>query len=279
METWPFVAVLASALLHAAWNALARSACEPGDAMACGVLASGAIGAVGLAVSGLPAAPSLPWLVGGVVVNTIGIRFAMAAYRRASFGLAYPTMRAGIPLLMLPIGLVLFGEWPGSRGTAGVLLIAAALIMLALSARRAGGAELSGFGYALLAAVAGAGYVTADAAGVRLSGNVLGYVCLVCVLNALSMAGLYAIEGRNLFRLFPKHASRASLISAVSTTSFLLYIAALSVSPVALAASLRETSVLFAVGIARYALGEAVGRYHFAAAALALAGVVGIRLA
>jgi drug/metabolite transporter (DMT)-like permease len=279
METWPFLAVLASALLHAIWNGVVRSAKEPGDAMACAVMVSGFVSLPFLLILGLPAAPSLPWLVAGVVINTIGIRLAMAAYRRASYGLAYPVMRAGIPLLMLPIGFLLLGEWPGMRGAVGVLSIAAALIMLALAARRAGGAELAGFGYALMAAAAGAGYVASDAAGVRLSGDALSYAFLVGVLNAVAIVGLSALEGRNLVRAFPQHANRAMLISALSTGSFVLYIAALSVSPAALASALRETSVLFAVGIARFALGEAIGRYHLAAALLALAGVVGIRLA
>ena len=279
METLPFLAVIASALLHATWNALARSAPEPGDALARGVLVSGVMSVAGLALTGLPAAPSWPWLVGGVVINTIGIRFGMAAYRRASYGLAYPVMRAGIPLLMLPIAFALLGEWPGDEGVAGVMLIAGALILLAAAARRAGGAELRGFGYALLAAAAGAGYVTCDAAGVRLSGDVLAYALLVSVGNGIAMLALYAMEGRSLVRAFPKHAGRSLLISVISTSSFMLYLYAVATSPVALAAALRETSVLFAVAIARFALGEVVGRYHVAAALLALAGVAAIRLA
>ena len=279
METWPFLAVLASALLHATWNALARSASEPGDALACGMMTSGLIGLVGLAIVGLPAPASWPWLVAGVVVNTIGIRFAMAAYRRASYGLAYPVMRAGIPLLMLPVALALLGEWPRPQGVVGVLLIAAALIMLAAAARRAGGAELRGFGYALLAAACGAGYVTADAMGVRIGASILGYAFLAAVGNSLAIIAFYAMEGRNLLLVWPKYASRSVVISCISNASFLLYLYAVAVSPVALAAALRETSVLFAVAIARFALGERIGPWHLAAALLALAGVAAIRLA
>ena len=62
-------------------------------------------------------------------------------------------------------------------------------------------------------------------------------------------------------------------------TSFLLYISVVAVSPVALAAALRETSVLFAVAIARFVLGERIGAFHWGAALMALAGVAAIRLA
>ncbi len=233
----------------------------------------------GLLFTGFPATASLPWLVGGVLINTIGIRFAMAAYRSASFGLAYPVMRAGIPLLVLPIGVVTLGEWPHPIGVLGVLLVAAALIMLAFAASRAGRAELRGVGFALLAAMAGAGYVSADAVGVRLSGNVFAYAFLVSIGNAVAIWLLCAAEGRDLIRLVPRHAKRALFISAISTASFLLYLTVVAVSPVALAAALRETSVLFAVAIARFALGERIGPFHWGAAMLALAGVAAIRLA
>ncbi len=279
METWPFLAVLGSALLHAVWNAAARSGVEPGEVMACGVLVSGCVGLAGLLFTGLPAQASIPWAVASVLVNTIGIRFAMAAYRSASFGLAYPVMRAGIPLLVLPIGVLALGEWPRPLGVAGVLLVAGALIMLAFAASRAGRAELKGVGFALLAAVAGAGYVSADAIGVRVSGNVLGYAFLISFGNGLALWLLSAAEGRNLVRVMPRHAKRALFISGVSTASFLLYLDVVSHSPVALAAALRETSVLFAVAIARFALGERIGAFHWGAATLALAGVAAIRLA
>ncbi len=67
-------------------------------------------------------------------------------------------------------------------------------------------------------------------------------------------------------------------LSAASMTSFLLYIWAVTVSPIALAAALRETSVVFATLIAAFILKEHIRPLHWAAAGLALAGVVAIRL-
>jgi drug/metabolite transporter (DMT)-like permease len=278
IDTWPFFLVLVSAVLHAAWNAMVRASPEPGEVMACAVMASGLIGLAGLLLSGLPEGAAWPWLLGGVIINTIGIRLAMAAYQRASYGLAYPVMRAGIPLLSLPVGALLLQEWPRPSGVIGVLLIGAALIMLALAAHRAGRSELCGLGFALLAAVAGAGYVAADAVGVRLSGGIFSYCFAVALGNCLAMAALMAVEGRNPLVLLPRHARLAATISLLSTTSFVLYIFALAVTPVALAAALRETSVLFAMVIAHFVLREKVGRYQWMAAGLAVAGVAAIRL-
>ncbi len=276
--TLPFLAIMASALLHAVWNAMARSHMEPGDIIACSVMAAGVICIPILVLVGLPSREVWPWLIGGVIINSIGIRAAMAAYIRTSYGLAYPIMRAGIPLLALPIAILMFDEWPTPGGAFGVILISSALILLAMIAWRAGKAELSGVGYALFAALCGAGYVAADAMGVRLTSNVASYACMIALGNALMLALMVRIEGRNPLMLLKRHARLSFTISVISMTGFLLYIWALKTTPLAMAAALRETSVLFAMVIAAFVLKEKIGPLHWCAAFLALAGVAAIRL-
>jgi drug/metabolite transporter (DMT)-like permease len=278
IETWPFIAVMASAFLHAAWNAIVRSGADPGERMASAILASGTLGLAGLIWTGLPDPQSWPWLIAGVIVNTIGIRLAMAAYRVASYGLVYPVMRAGIPLLMLPVGALFLQEWPRLMGLVGVLLIASALVLLALAARAQGGREMKGLGFALLAAVCGCGYVAADAVGVRISGNIYGYAFLVAVGNAAAITAMMAVEGRNVAGALLRNPAPSYGIALISTTSFVLYIYAVADAPVALVAALRETSVLFAIVIARFALKEQIGPWHWLAGLCAVAGVAAIRL-
>lgn len=278
IATLPFLAIMASALLHAIWNAMARSHKVPGDIIACAVIAAGIISLVPLAILGMPPKTAWPWLAAGIVINSIGIRAAMAAYNRTSYGLAYPIMRAGIPLLALPIAILMFKEWPSTGATLGVLLISLAIIMLAFVARRAGKAELSGVGFALFAALCGAGYVACDAMGVRLSPNVFSYAFAVAVGNGIVLALMVRAEGRNPLKLLQDHASRSFVISLLSMASFLIYVWALNVTPVALAAALRETSVLFATAIAAFVLKERITPLHWCAALVALAGIVAIRL-
>jgi drug/metabolite transporter (DMT)-like permease len=278
IETWPFFAVLASALLHATWNAITRASAEPGDVMAAAVITAGLINVPGLLWFGLPAFASWPFAICSTLLNTVAIRLAMAAYRQASFGFTYPTMRVGIPLLALPTGALFLNEWPRRLGVVGVLLIASALIMLAIAARKIGRSELRGFSLALLAGLAGAGCVTVDAIGVRQSGNVLGYAFAVAIANAVMIAMLTAMEGRSPLVVLRRYAHIALGISTLSTTSFLLYMWAISVAPIALAAALRETSVLFAVAIAHFMLRENIGPKQWTAASLALLGIVAIRL-
>jgi drug/metabolite transporter (DMT)-like permease len=278
LEPLPFAAILLSALLHAGWNAWARAQPHPGDVVATAVMAAGVVALPLVAIAGLPAPVAWPWLAVGVVINSLGIRAAMAAYGRMSYGLAYPIMRAGIPLLALPIGFVLFQEAPSLGAGFGVLLISGALILLALIARHAGKGESAGVGYALAAALCGAGYVAVDAKGVRLSDNPMGYAAFVAIGNGLVLAAMVRLEGRSPLALLRKHAPISFGISVLSMTSFLLFVWALQVAPVALAAALRETSVLFAVAIAALVLKERIVPLHWLAAGLALVGVACIRL-
>jgi drug/metabolite transporter (DMT)-like permease len=274
-----FASIIASAFLHALWNAFARSRPEPGDALAAGVIASGIVSIPLLIYAGLPDRAAWPWLAFGIFINSVGIRIAMAVYRRTSYALAYPVMRAGIPLLAIPIAVLLFGEWPSLQAGTGVLLISAALIMLALIARRVGGAELRGVGLAVLASACGAGYVAADAMGVRLSGSTLSYAASIAVGNGLAIPLMLALEGQRPVAMFIRTARTGFIISVASMSSFLLYIWAVVETPVALAAALRETSVFFAMVIAALFMKDRIGPLHWAAASLAVLGVAAIRLA
>lgn len=279
ISTLAFAVIMASALLHAVWNAIARANKEPGETLAAGVIVSGIISVPGALIVGLPAPASWPWLTAGVVINSIGIRLAMAAYRSAPFALAYPTMRAGIPLLSLPIAMILLNEWPGFQAAAGIAMISMALLLLAWIAKDSGRTELKGVGYALLAAVCGAGYVTSDAMGARLSGDVMAYAFAVGIGNGVVIALMQWLEGHHPVPLVARKARVAFGISCLSMSSFLLYMWSLTMAPIALMAALRETSVFFATAIAAIFMRDHVGPFHWAAALIALAGVITIRLA
>jgi drug/metabolite transporter (DMT)-like permease len=279
VTTLPFLAVLASALLHASWNAFARVQGNPGHALAVGVMVSGIVSIPAMLFVGLPDAPALPWLVAGVIINSAGIRVMMAAYRRIPFGLAYPVARAGIPLMALPMSLVLFDEQLRFGPALGVLAIAVAILLLALTVDRSGERQMTGLGFALLASLAGAGYVACDAMGVRLSGNGYAYAFAVAVGNGIALALMMWFEKLPPHRLIIDNFSVGCRISFVSMLSFMLYVWALLHAPIALVAALRETSVLFATIIAAVFLRERIGPLHWMSACLAVGGIAAIRLA
>jgi drug/metabolite transporter (DMT)-like permease len=66
--------------------------------------------------------------------------------------------------------------------------------------------------------------------------------------------------------------------ACLSVVSYTLYIWALTRAPVGLVAALRETSMVFAILIAAWALRERIGLWRWGAVAVMFAGMMLIRL-
>jgi drug/metabolite transporter (DMT)-like permease len=69
-----------------------------------------------------------------------------------------------------------------------------------------------------------------------------------------------------------------TLAGALSLGAYWIIVWAFTQAPIALVVALRETSVLFAMLIAVFLLGERAGRWRWAAAVLIVAGVILIRV-
>jgi drug/metabolite transporter (DMT)-like permease len=123
-----------------------------------------------------------------------------------------------------------------------------------------------------------AAYTLVDGVGARLSGTASGFTLLMFVFDGLGMLA-FALKTRGpraLVRLLP--AWRGGLAAgAMSLGSYWIAIWAFTRAPVALVAALRETSVLFAMLIADFLLGERAGARRWGAAALVTCGTALMR--
>ena len=100
MDPSVFLAAMASAVLHAAWNAAARRRSDPGQGLAVVLYASSLVSVPLLIVTGLPARDAWPWLLCGLAANLVSARALMGAYRRAPFTVSYPITRGLTPPLV-----------------------------------------------------------------------------------------------------------------------------------------------------------------------------------
>lgn len=274
MSLTVFVAMLASALLHAAWNAWVKSRRDSGAAMAALVIGAGLPNLVVLAVFGLPAAPAWPWIAGTVLLSVAALTLLATAYREGDFAVAFPMIRGLIPVVLAAAAVPLFGETPRPAGALGIVCVSAGLGLVAWeAARRSRTMSLRGLGFIALAAALTAASVMTDAKGARLSGNSFGYAATIAVLNALVMAALQLWRGRSVPAMLVREWPIALFAVVLSTLSYQLFIWSLQHAPVALVGALRETSMLFALAIAFVVLGERFGPWRWAAVALMLAGM------
>ncbi|MBL8323680.1 MAG: EamA family transporter [Rubrivivax sp.] len=286
--TWTIVlAVLAGAVLHAAWNALVKSSGDkPLDTALVHLM--GAVVALPFAMwAGLPTAAAAPFMAASLVIH-IGYYIALAgAYQHGEMGMTYPIMRGTAPLLVaLGSGAVL-GEVPGAAAWTGILGITLGVALVGLAHPGEALHHRRALAFALGNACCIACYTFTDGLGVRAEtragGSVWAYVLWLFVLDGFAYpAGVWwrrSVEGR---RAVVAYARRrwllAALGGAASIGSYSIALWAMTKAPVASVAALRETSVLFAVGLSTWLLKERFGAQRALGACVIVAGVVALRL-
>ena len=277
MEPILVAAALASALLHAGWNAAIKASRNPTQASTAQMAFAGLIGLPALWWTGLPAAESFLWIALSTAINTLTVPAMLRAYALGGFGLVYPVIRAVAVLLIVPLAAVVAGEMVGPFGLAGVAVIALSLLVLAFDAARARGTSLAALAWTLAAGLGTAAYVICDAQGVRASGSPWAYGIVVSLTNG---AAMLLRQRRNL----PSAAELPGVLGVAipggiaSMASYLLILFVFSQAPIAPSAALRDTSALFAIIIAALFLRERFTPVRILAVALAAGAVPLLRL-
>ena len=268
-----------SALLHASWNAAVKAHPQPREAMAAQMITAALLCLPGLWWTGLPPLAAWPWMLLSVSLNMVAVLALLKAYERGGFGTVYPMARATAVLGVAAVAPLLLGERLSLWASVGVGLVAGALMLLALDKRRASTADFQpgALVWTLIAGLFTAGYVLADAQGVRSSGSALAYGFTVSILNALAMSWLNRGVGSP-WALVRRHARLGLPAGLVSNVSYLLILWVFMHAPVAAAAALRDTSAVFAMLIAVWWLKEPLPPRRLVVVALALAGVPLLRL-
>jgi drug/metabolite transporter (DMT)-like permease len=282
--------LLAAGLMHASWNALLKS--DTTDRLATfGIIMASGMVIGGLMVPFLPAIDpaAWKWLVSSTIIHVFYYFFLLRAYAHGDLSHTYPIARGLGPLLVALFSGRLLGEALRLQDVAGVILLSAGLIALALPARRPAGAPRPSpeavrrhrlaTAFAVLTGLTIAGYIVVDGLGVRAAGPSLEHkVAYIAWLNVIEGPWLL------LFALLRRPTAvtqylrqgwwRGAAGGAIATLGYGIAIWALSQGPMAHVAALRETSVLFGALMGTLLLGEPFGPRRVAAAAVIVAGLV-----
>jgi drug/metabolite transporter (DMT)-like permease len=278
MTTAVFLLVLLGAALHASWNAVIKRATDTlRGSVVVAIMASG-LAAAGLPFVEAPAPASWPFAATSVALQGLYWVGVAESYRIGDMSRVYPLMRGTAPLIVASLSITLFGDPLSPIAWAGVLTVSAGL--LALSLAGPGRGEGRALATALATAVVIAGYTIVDGIGVRRSGSPIGYTLWIFVLTSPALvawtlwrrpAGVLRFERRDLvLGLFGGFATLASYGIALW---------AMTRAPIAVVASLRETSILFGTAIAALVLRERVDGRRIAAVVVIAAGAALLRAA
>jgi drug/metabolite transporter (DMT)-like permease len=270
-------AVLAAAVTHATWNAIAHGIKDQ-------TLAFALIGVGGIAVSiplvivaALPRSSAWPYLLASVTIHVFYNLLLMQCYRLGEFSQVYPLARGISPLVVTILAAVLVHEHLAIPQIGGVIIVSAGLAFLVFAGRRPGRAAfLAAVGTGLTIAA----YTTVDGVGVRLSHSPVGYIGWLMVLESLCVPMFAAARRRDVLLKQPPRILLSGLAAgALSVLAYGLVLWAQTRGALAPIAALRETSVIFGAIIGTLVFHEPFGRTRIIATVLVVAGIVLLNVA
>jgi len=279
LSTTVFLAVLGAALMHAGWNAIVKVGMDRFSSILLLSIAQGGIAVLLLGFFPVPAAEAWPWLVGSAVLH-IGYKlFLIRAYEHGDLSQVYPLARGSAPLIVAVVGALFLGEVMTAGKSAAVLVIGLGVIVMSRNGNGLEKLSSKALAYAMGTACFTASYTLVDGVGARAALTASGYTLWMFTLDALGMTAFaVAARGRQaLVRLRPSLRS-GMIAGALSLGAYWIAIWAFTQAPLALVAALRETSVMFAMLIGVFALGERAGLWRWVAVGLILGGVVLMRV-
>jgi drug/metabolite transporter (DMT)-like permease len=264
--------VLFAALLHASWNAALRGGADRLWSMTIMCVAV-AIASVAIALF-LEAPAQASWFYAALsAVLHVGYNlFLVRSYKVGDLGQTYPISRGSSPVLITLAASVVAGETVGAVAMIGILLVSGGIISLAFSGRKLAVPSLP---YALGTGCFIAAYSVTDGIGVRLSGAPMAYTVWMCALWGILMPLVYVgvRDTKSLCSFRPGFMS-AFIGGLVSLLAYGIVIYAMSAAPMGAVSALRETSVLFAVLIGYFFLGETLTARKVLACAVIAVGTI-----
>lgn len=271
--------VLASAFMHAAWNAILKRCKDPENAMVTMMLIGGASGCVVALSRGVafPRGSSLFWcLVSGLLEAGYFATLARAL-ARAPLGTVYTIVRGGALVLVWPISALLLDEHASLVrvvGTAFVILGLAATGLADRAASTAGTKLRSGLLIAAFCSLFVGGYHLAY----KLALNAGGAPEAVATIPLVSASILYAILVGSKRRSLALVALRAEPIKILvggllGGLGFVVFLFAMRTAGAGVILTLRNTSILFAQVFA-FLLGERPKRLAVIGAAIVTGGAI-----
>lgn len=276
--------VVASAIAHAAWNAILKRCREPENAIVGMMMVAAATSSLFAFATHVPIPPprALAWsLAAGVLEAGYFVTLARAL-SRAPLGAVYTVVRGGALVLVWPISILILGETITVMRGLGTLLVALGLFATGMGERLPalvaapastgdGPKKLSGLAIAALCATFVGGYHLAYKLALTNGGRPETVVAIS--LSTASAINLVAIGRRRerVFAAMREQPMRIVVGGLLASAGFLVFLSAMATAGAGVVLTLRNTSILFAQGFA-FALGERPRRLGLIGATLVTIG-------
>lgn len=275
-----FIAVIGAAILHAGWNALVKGGADKHIAMSAVVLGHVPLAVIMACIVPLPAVESLPYMIAGMALHVGYQFFLLASYRLGDLTQVYPIARGSAPLLVAGFSVLVLGVHLKQMELLAVAIIGVGIISLGLVRRGDGLRNGKAALFALGTGVFIASYSLVDGYGARIAGTPTGFYAWLSLGNALIFAVVMARVNRPALRQVAYAGRRTFLLGgSASFVAYALVTWAFTQAPIALVTALRETSIVFALLIGVFFLGERLDLAKLVSTFLTLIGAALLRFA
>ncbi|NDE89842.1 MAG: hypothetical protein EB059_01680 [Alphaproteobacteria bacterium] len=271
-----FLIILATALVHAVWNALLKNNGNPWDNVTAVSYATGSISLVALFFLPLPDSASWPYLLASGGTQFYYLYLLSKVYEKGEYAVGYPLMR-GLSLPFVALFSYLFlHEVLSPSEMLGLAGISGGILLMAFSALH----DLTAFkkqaGLALTCAMMVAYYMMMDGTGARLSGNSASYTVWIYLLQA---SGVFIFRTlRKDKGVIPIGHWNPWMVAVLSIIVYIVQLWAVTKAPIALVSALRESSVLFSALVGFIILREKPNLFRILSVMVLTAGIIVFRL-
>jgi len=273
------VLVLAAAVLHAAWNAIAHTAADRLVGFALISTATFVIGGVVVLTQPLLDAHDFALVASSAAIHVVYFVLLLASYQQADLSRAYPLSRGTGVALTAVVSIFLPRAPLGPGVVVGVGLVVVGLVGITLAGPPLSVRDRAGIATALGTGVAIAGYTVVDGYAVSGGAPVLAYAGWLFLLQSwvVPMVAV-ALRGRRLPGLARKQALAGLGGGAVSMAAYGLVLLAQTSGALAAVAALRELSIAFGVLLGAFVLHERAARQRLPPALVLTSGAVVLAL-
>lgn len=262
--------VIFSAIAHAVWNALVKSAGDRALTMVAIRVAGLALGLATLPFVDWPAPESWKWLGLTALVQFAYYALLVRSYGVGDMSVVYPLARGLAPVLTTIAAFLVIGETLSAGQAAAVAMISLGIVALSVGA----GASRQAVGLAMATGISVATYSLFAGLGVRTAGTVLGFQACLEIVTGLGMVGYGLLMRRgDVVSYARRHGGIGLFAGAVSVLGFLAYLTAARILPLGPVTALRETSVIFGAVLGTVVLREGFGLRRICASVLVTGGI------
>lgn len=273
-----FVAVLFAAFMHAAWNAMIKLSLDRLTSMTLLSASISVLAAPFIFFVPFPDIKTWGFILTSILCCHCGYKvYLVKAYEIGDMNQVYPIARGSAPLMVSLISIFFLNEYLSPLAIMGIIILGLGICAMALS--RGAIKQPGVVSAALMTALFITGYTLLDGLGSRGAPSISSYVAYLFFIDGIAMVAVYYfMRGPLRFSAIKKQLPIAFLGGSLSLLSYWIALWAMSREPIALVAALRESSILFALGLSVIFAKESINRWRMGSAIVIFIGIIAMKL-